>query len=596
MTATSAGYAGRFPADRRSRRVRAALAACAWGLLPLVARASPPNPYAVSGADWSANGTMVRLGMPPDCFGYIWDQLIVSNVPNMVRPCKYWLLVGGGHRAHGYHEDTDTIDNPTVFGQWVLGHPGRIWIIGNEPNASSQDGLTPDQYARMFKTYYDFIRPRDPTARFAVAGLAYMADAASLAAQISWWDQALASYRTQSGAPMPIDIWNCHAYVAIGSLDPDRMIRDFLDPFRRYTRTVEAGLYADSELWITEFGVPSWSTPLDPVYINEFIEQLCPRLETRVERFFWFLGPWPGNWDATMTDLALIGPTGQPTRIGRTYGDLARSYPNPLPPPAPSQLPFPPPPALVTADFAADAGPWRVLSGDWALDGGGCRQTSLVKGCGAALHLPYEYRNVRVDCDVKINATAGNNPANWAGVSLRGGWIWDDGDLWTYLVYLRRNGDLGVYTRADGTVATVTGAVADTSVYHHIRVEVVGDHLHVYVDGVSRIEWDDPHRRRSSGVISLRVCKADATYDNVEVLAFARGDVEPDGDVDLDDFKILQACFAGANRPYRWPECELIDLDADGDIDLADFTSFQTCFNGPNRIPACQQEGPSAED
>jgi hypothetical protein len=30
------------------------------------------------------------------------------------------------------------------------------------------------------------------------------------------------------------------------------------------------------------------------------------------------------------------------------------------------------------------------------------------------------------------------------------------------------------------------------------------------------------------------------------------------------------------------------DFDADGDVDLEDFAIFQACFNGPNRPPACQ--------
>src|SRR5512138_2058337 len=113
---------------------------CLVPLFMVAANAAPPNPYCVSGADWSSSGSMVRLGMPADSLGYIWDSLIPSNLPNMVRPCKYWLLVGGHHQAHGYHEDTDTIDDPVTFGNWVTAHPGKVWIIGNEPNGGAQDG------------------------------------------------------------------------------------------------------------------------------------------------------------------------------------------------------------------------------------------------------------------------------------------------------------------------------------------------------------------------------------------------------------------------------------------------------------------------
>jgi len=121
------------------------------------------NPYCVSGAEWSANGTMAKLNMPADSLGYIWDNLYSTNIPNMVRPCRYWQYLGMTHRFQGYHETDDTLDNPTAFGEWVDANPGKIWIIGNEPNLISQDGLTPAQYARMFKKYYDFILARDPS-------------------------------------------------------------------------------------------------------------------------------------------------------------------------------------------------------------------------------------------------------------------------------------------------------------------------------------------------------------------------------------------------------------------------------------------------
>jgi hypothetical protein len=68
-------------------------------------------------------------------------------------------------------------------------------------------------------------------------------------------------------------------------------------------------------------------------------------------------------------------------------------------------------------------------------------------------------------------------------------------------------------------------------------------------------------------------------------------DADGDGDVDLADFLIFQACFNGPNQPYAEgadaPKCGCLDADHDNDVDLADFLVFQGCFNGPNRPPAC---------
>jgi len=71
-----------------------------------------------------------------------------------------------------------------------------------------------------------------------------------------------------------------------------------------------------------------------------------------------------------------------------------------------------------------------------------------------------------------------------------------------------------------------------------------------------------------------------------------RPDADGDGDVDLGDFGIFQACFNGPNRPYKaGPDprkCGCMDAGDNPvvrDVDLGDFNAFQNCFNGPNRPP-----------
>ena len=93
----------------------------------------------------------------------------------------------------------------------------------------------------------------------------------------------------------------------------------------------------------------------------------------------------------------------------------------------------------------------------------------------------------------------------------------------------------------------------------------------------------------------------DATYwwtlDNIDNLEFVLTSVAPpvpipsdfdeDGDVDVGDFGVFQACFNGPNRQPAADGCSPTDLDGDGDVDLMDFGVFQACFNGPNHPPAC---------
>lgn len=80
---------------------------------------------------------------------------------------------------------------------------------------------------------------------------------------------------------------------------------------------------------------------------------------------------------------------------------------------------------------------------------------------------------------------------------------------------------------------------------------------------------------------------ADLVLTLTGVVAASQGDFDHDGDVDVEDFAMFQACFNGPGRPPAQPGCEEGDLDHDSDVDIGDFGLFQACFNGPNRPPAC---------
>ncbi len=57
-------------------------------------------------------------------------------------------------------------------------------------------------------------------------------------------------------------------------------------------------------------------------------------------------------------------------------------------------------------------------------------------------------------------------------------------------------------------------------------------------------------------------------------------DSDNDGDVDLDDFAVLQFCFTGSGGGVPGG-CAAADLDADTDVDLNDYELFQNSLTGP---------------
>ncbi|MCH7813316.1 MAG: hypothetical protein IID40_04770 [Planctomycetes bacterium] len=79
----------------------------------------------------------------------------------------------------------------------------------------------------------------------------------------------------------------------------------------------------------------------------------------------------------------------------------------------------------------------------------------------------------------------------------------------------------------------------------------------------------------------------DVSYDGQidmfdAVLAGAGGDTDGDGDVDLMDFGVVQACYADGPGSGFLGVCADLDLDGDGDIDLQDFGWFVAAMGGPN--------------
>jgi hypothetical protein len=68
------------------------------------------------------------------------------------------------------------------------------------------------------------------------------------------------------------------------------------------------------------------------------------------------------------------------------------------------------------------------------------------------------------------------------------------------------------------------------------------------------------------------------------------GDMDEDGDVDVNDHGLFQACYSGSGIPAALPACQLALLDTDDDVDAADLTLFVGCMSGADMPPqpACQ--------
>ena len=111
----------------------------------------------------------------------------------------------------GGYLPTYTISPPLTdigLGARVDANPGAMWMVGNEPDVWSQDGITPDQYALAYHEVYHFIKGRDPSARVAVGAIVQPTPL-----RLQYLDMILDHYYATYGTSMPVDVWNIHMYI-----------------------------------------------------------------------------------------------------------------------------------------------------------------------------------------------------------------------------------------------------------------------------------------------------------------------------------------------------------------------------------------------
>jgi Glycosyl hydrolase catalytic core len=193
--------------------------------------------------------------------GWWYDWRVRPNLGGALG--EYWQMIRLGNCTL----------NPTVdvFTAEARRRPGQTWIIGNEPDVAEQDNITPECLADLYHDAYTALKSADPTAKVAIGGVV---QASPL--RLKYLDRALARYKSQYNAPMPVDIWTMHAYilredpanwgagVPVGLTDvagwliqPDEhdSLTTFQQEIKDFRQWMAANNYRDRPLVITEYGI-----------------------------------------------------------------------------------------------------------------------------------------------------------------------------------------------------------------------------------------------------------------------------------------------------------------------------------------------------
>ena len=181
--------------------------------LPLVSANSADYPNCRIGVGITRN-PFITYNYTPTRSGWYVDWGVGSHPPTGV---DYYFTV----RVHqdktstygaylGTYQTTPSLTTTAgELGPIVQTNPGRVWLIGNEPDRPySQDDVMPDMYAQIYHDAYWFIKGIDPTGKVANGAVVQPTPL-----RLQYLDMVLNAYRAKYGTSMPVDVWNVHLYI-----------------------------------------------------------------------------------------------------------------------------------------------------------------------------------------------------------------------------------------------------------------------------------------------------------------------------------------------------------------------------------------------
>ncbi|MCB0188073.1 MAG: hypothetical protein KDE31_27585, partial [Caldilineaceae bacterium] len=111
-----------------------------------------------------------------------------------------------------YHQmlrsEIDTTRLDTSIGGLVDANPGTIWVVGNEPDRTGQDEMTPAEFATFYHDVYTFLKAHDQNSRVAVGAIVQPTPL-----RLRYLDMVLVAYESQYGTKLPTDIWTIHNFL-----------------------------------------------------------------------------------------------------------------------------------------------------------------------------------------------------------------------------------------------------------------------------------------------------------------------------------------------------------------------------------------------
>ncbi len=340
-----------------------AQAALVGALLTLVVFAStilrpssafPPPPASLAPV-YSSQSWRFGIGVPDAAASPRWLRVLGAGwylnwrtAPNPVLPKEvaYWQMVRMG--SGGFWPPAEEI------AAVARDTPGLTWLVGNEPDVTAQDNVTPEQYAENYHAIYRALKDADPTSRVGAGGITQVSPL-----RLAYLDRVLAHYQTTYGEPLPADFWNVHTYILpeqrgawgagippgfdqlsgqlseVNNHDDLTLLQAQIRDFRRW---MAANGYGRLPLVVTEYGIlipADYGFPPETVIafmqgtFQFFLTATDPVLGDPtdggrlVQRWAWFSLAYDQFPAGDLVDKH----TGQLTPVGRAYREFVAALP-----------------------------------------------------------------------------------------------------------------------------------------------------------------------------------------------------------------------------------------------------------------------------
>lgn len=269
--------------------------------------------------------------------------------------------VNGMQHVQMVRATIDTTKLEQLLGPALAANPGALWILGNEPDRFSQDGVTAGQYAAFYHSVYTFLKARDPSAQVAIGGILQPTPL-----RLLYLDTVLSEYAARYGAKPAADAWHIHnfilreaedwgAYYPPGFISPPYTnangatvngrvydvedhgdLETFKEQIRDFRRWMADNGYRDKPLIVSEYGIllpEPFGYPYETVRdfmlgtFDFFVTETDPLMGNTqdgnrlVQKWAWFTLNDDYEFNGSLFDY----DTGAITRLGQEYATYANS-------------------------------------------------------------------------------------------------------------------------------------------------------------------------------------------------------------------------------------------------------------------------------